>query len=177
MQEILPALKSNLRQLTFPREFRISAVEWNEDLLQTLHELVAQMNKPPQTHDDPPPKSDDTPSPAQVRFLADVATGLWRLRQRMVDPATGRPPEEMRRAYRHFESVWDALSQAGFFIRDHTGEPVPEGGVYALKAIAYQPTPGLSKEKVIDTVKPSIYYRNGIIQMGEVIVGTPENKE
>jgi hypothetical protein len=108
------------------------------------------------------------------RFLADVGTGLWRLRQKMVQPGTDRPLEEMRRAFRHLESVWDALTQAGMEIRDHTGEPVPEGGVYALKTVAFQPTPGISREKVIETIKPSIYYKDQMIQMGEVIVGTPE---
>jgi hypothetical protein len=80
----------------------------------------------------------------------------------------------MRRAYRHLESTWDALAQAGVQIRDHTGEPVPEGGIYALKTIAFQPTPGLSRETAIETIKPTIYYKDQMIQMGEVIIGTPE---
>jgi len=49
--------------------------------------------------------------------------------------------EDMRRPYRHVESMWDTLTQEGVDIHDHTGEVVPEGGVYGLKVLACQPTP------------------------------------
>jgi hypothetical protein len=34
--------------------------------------------------------------------------------------------------------------------------------------------PGFECEKVIETIKPSIHYKGQMIQMGQVIVGTPE---
>jgi hypothetical protein len=121
------------------------------------------------------------PQDAWRPFLANLGTGLWRLRQRMLDPSTGQPLEEMRRAYRHFESVWDVLADAGIQIRDHKGEFLPERGFSGLHVAAYQPTPGLKKERVIDTIKPTILIKRAeanqdvLIQIGEVIVGTPED--
>src|SRR5205823_4748853 len=103
---------------------------------------------------------------------ADVGTGLWRLRQKMVQPGTDRPLDEMRRAYRHLESIWDALVQAGVEILDHTGALFDSG--MSLRVIAFQPTPGLGHEKVIETIKPTIYYAGQPIQVGEVIVETPD---
>ena len=158
------SLLRNLRQLTYPGEFRIAAPNWPPDLLAVLERLVESLSMPKETAQEG----------VQVRLLADVGTGLWRLRQKMVKSGTDRPLEEMRRAYRHLESVWDALVKAGVEIRDHTGEPVPEGGIYALRVIAFQPTPGISREKVIETIRPTIYYEDQMIQMGQVIVGTPE---
>lgn len=107
-----------------------------------------------------------------TRFLAELATGLWRLRQRMLQPGTGDPSEPMRWAYRHFEAVWDVLTQARIEVQDHTGAPFDPG--MSLKVIAFQPTPGMDREIVTETIRPSVYYKGESIQMGEVIVGTPE---
>ena len=70
------------------------------------------------------------------------------------------------------ESTSDALRQGGIDIKDHTGEKY-DGGM-ALHVITFQPAPGLSHEQVIETIKPTIYRENKIVQMGEVIVGVPE---
>ena len=86
---------------------------------------------------------------------------------------TGQPLEAMRRVYRHLESMWDAFGDSGIKIQDHDGEAVPEGGIYALNVIAFQPTAGLERQQVIETIKPTIYYKERMIQRGEVIVGTP----
>lgn len=107
-----------------------------------------------------------------TRFLAELGTGLWRLRRSMVQPGSGDPSEEMRRAYRHFEAVWDVLTQAGVEVQDHTGAPFHPG--MSLKVIAFQPAAGIERESVTETIRPSVYYNGASIQMGEVIVGTPE---
>lgn len=108
----------------------------------------------------------------QVQFLVDLATGLWRMRQKMIEPKTGRPVEEMRRLYRHFESVWDTLSGAGVEIHGHTGEPFESG--MALNVITFQPSAELQRELVLETIKPTVYLKNEMVQMGEVVVGVPE---
>ena len=157
---------ANLRQLIFPREFRIGQPPWPDDYLETLRKL-ADLPPPP-----PPPGPDDK---ERIRFLADLATGVWRLRSKMVEPGTGRPKEQFRREYRHLESVWDVLTQAGMEIQDHTGKPFDSG--QALRALAFQPTPGVKRERVQETVKPTIYFKGRHIQMGEVIVESPEKAD
>ncbi len=123
----------------------------------------------------PSPRAPVIVRPQEItKLLADLGVGLWRLRGKMVEPGTARPLAEMERVYRHVESLWDVMAQAGLQIRDHTNEPVPEGGIYSLHAIAYQPTPGVTRDKVLETLKPSIFYKNQLIQMGEVIIATPD---
>jgi hypothetical protein len=90
----------------------------------------------------------------------------------MLEPGTDRPLDEMRRAYRHLESVMDVAREAGLEIQDHTGAPFHSG--MALQVLAFQPTPGVQREKVEETIKPTIYLNGTMIQMGEVIVATPE---
>ncbi len=159
-------LLSGLRQLVYPKEFRITPPVWPPALLSAFEKLTEVRDS----------ISPGAKAPAaqkeQLQFLADIGTGLWRLRQKMVQPGTDRPLEEMHRAYRHLESVWDALSQAGVEIQDHTNALFDPG--MSLRVIAFQPMPGIRREKVIETIKPTIYFKSQPIQMGEVIVGRPE---
>lgn len=106
------------------------------------------------------------------RLLTDMATNLWRLKQKMLRPGTGEPLEEMRRAYRSFEAAWDALLSAGVEVQEHTGSPFNSG--LLLHVLAFQSTPGLEQETVLETIRPTVYYKQQLIQPGEVIVGTPE---
>ena len=159
-----------LRQMMFPREFRIPATPWDADAVAHL-ERIAQLITD-QAHYEAQRKETEVSTDRKV-FLAEVGTGLWRLRQKMTQPGTTKPLEEMRRAYRHFESVWDTIEKDGVKIYDHTGEDFDAGR--SIKVLAYQPTPGLRRERVTETIKPTIYANDDLVQMGEVIVGTPES--
>lgn len=119
-----------------------------------------------------PPPEEPSAADQLLGVIPDVATGLWRLRQKMTDPANGEPLDEMRSAYRHLESTWDAFAQANLLIVDHTGHLFNSG--MALKALAFQPTPGLERETIIETIRPSIFLGTQCLQVGEVIVGVPE---
>jgi hypothetical protein len=110
----------------------------------------------------------------QIGLLCEVGTGLWRLQQRMVKPGTDQPMEEFRRPFRFFASVWDALHESGVTIQDHTGDDFDPH--QALKVLTYEPTPDVTREKVLETIKPTIYYHQVCIQMGEVIVATPNEE-
>jgi hypothetical protein len=109
------------------------------------------------------------------RLLIDLGTSLWRLGQKMTEPGTERPLAEMRKAYRYWQSTWDSLVEAGVEIQDHTGQSFDSG--MPLIPLLFQPTPGLERERILETVKPSIYFKGTRIQVGEVIVGKPENPE
>jgi hypothetical protein len=160
-------LRGRLRQWRFPKEFRIHPVQWSAELFSLVKQLAEHLAQAP------PASKDEESSKEQMQMLADVGTGLWRLKQKMVQPGSGLPLPEMRRAYRHLEHTWEALTEAGVEIQDHTDSLFDSG--LSLQVIAFQPTPGVKQEKVIETIKPSIYYRGNRIQMGQVVVGTPEN--
>ena len=159
-----------IRQWMYPKEFRIDPPLWPAELLRAFERLGESM-RVGQQHEGGvasgrPLESD------QLGLMTQLSTGLWRMRNKMVEAATGRPREEMRRTYRHLESVWDALVEAGFEIQDHTGTPFDAG--MSLKVIAYQPMAAMVREEVIETIKPSVYFKGRRVQMGEVIVGRPE---
>ena len=166
------ALRATLRQLRHPREFRIAPPALSAADAEALEKIVELLKTPPPT----PAASAHVEKPVvPPAFVTGVATNLWRLRQKMVAPGSDRPLDEMRRAFRHLQSAWDVLADAGVEIQDHTGAAFDIG--QSLHVIAYQPTPGLSDEQVIETIKPSVYYGGRMVQMGEVIVGTPPRGE
>jgi hypothetical protein len=159
-----------LRQLMYPKEFRIKSKRSSAEMLE-LWKRFGQLRVSDQFESERPQIAQASAIPDAT--LADLGTSLWRIQQRMIDRETGIPTEEHRRTFRHLQVAWDGLAGVGLRILDHTREIVPEVGIYSLKAIAYEPTVGLLRETVIETVKPTIYFQDRMIQMGEVIIGTP----
>jgi hypothetical protein len=105
-------------------------------------------------------------------LLADLATGLWRLRQRFLDPATGEARDDARRPFRDVEALLQRLREESIEIQDHTGDLYDPS--LSLRVAAFQPTDGLTQDRVLETLKPTVYHRQERIQVGEVIVGIPE---
>jgi hypothetical protein len=146
-----------LRQWRYPKELRIAAPEWGAGVAPALEDLAKAL--------------DQWGERVDPELLAQAATGLWRARRTMLERGSDRPLPDMRRSFRHVESAIDALATAGVQILDHTGD-VYRG--QELKVIAFEPRAGLDRERVAETVKPSVYLGGVCLQVGEVIVGTPE---
>jgi hypothetical protein len=164
----------SLRQLMYPKEFRIETKRTTAEISKLLKQFVPTEQSERLECQDPHAKASlPTRTDISDAALSDLGTSLWRIKDRMIDRETGMPAEGNRRTFRHLQSAWDVLAQVGVRILDHTNEIVPEGGIYSLKAVAYEPTSGLLRETVIETVKPTIYFQDRMIQMGEVIIGTP----
>jgi|HubBroStandDraft_5_1064220.scaffolds.fasta_scaffold263854_1 hypothetical protein len=113
-----------------------------------------------------------TPAPA-LDQIAVIATHVWRAKSKLIDPASGQPREETRRTYRHIESTLDTLAQMGVVIRDQLNEPYDPG--LPVNVLTFQPMPGLSRDTIIEVLRPTIIWQERVLQIGEVIVGTPEN--
>ena len=106
-----------------------------------------------------------------LSFIAEVATGLWRIRRKVQPLGEAAGPADLRTVCRHVESTLDVLANSEIEIRDDTGAQYVAGT--ALKVVAFQPTEGLKQETICETIRPSVYYKGTLIQRGEVIVGTP----
>lgn len=118
----------------------------------------------------------DCELPKLIGLLADIATGIWRIKKKFSAVKIDDLPDEIKKAHRQLESIWDTLISAKVEIRDHTGEKFPQGNP-ALKVIAFQPTPSVRYEVIAETIKPTIYYNGRLIQMGQVIVEKPQSTE
>jgi len=111
-----------------------------------------------------------------LKCIAAIATNAWKARTKMLDSATGEVRDDMKRVHRHIEGILDSLSEMGIEVKDHTGDTFDYG--LPLKVVTTQPTPGINKEQVVETIKPTVYcQKTSIIQMGEVVVATPIQQE
>ena len=162
---MLETLRENLRQfIRYNKEFRIAAPKWPE-LAESVEDIVNLLESSSLDV-----KTSSGKEEGLLSLAVEMGTSVWRLQRRL--SIEGEVPEEMRRVLRDLESAWDALRQGGIEVKDHTGEKYD--GHMALKVIAFQPTPGLTQEQILETIKPTIYRKDKLVQMGQVIVGVPE---
>ena len=117
------------------------------------------------------PQKMEVVSPSFAKTFATIATNVWRAETKMVDSESGETKEEMKRVYRHIEAIIEALKQIGVETIDPVGRVYDSG--MALKVVSFEQTSGLSNEEIKETIKPSVVCQGRLIQIGEVIVGTP----
>ncbi len=132
--------------------------------------------KEPPINPEPPIENAFTYSETEEALLdmaGDIGTLIWRIRNKLLD--INDSPANLRRVSRDCESIYQSLAQNGFEIKTHNSQEYYSG--MALKVIASQPVVNLKQQEIIETLKPTIYYKDKILQMGEVIVGTPEESE
>lgn len=152
----------DLRQLQYPPEFRI-ALPLSALGLADLDAAGQQM----------------TPDPAQQTnsghldpSIAEVAVCLWDIRRKLEGNATAQEDRKLRLLNRRAEKAISSLEQAGVVIDDPIGRRYAPGSEGSMKP-NFQPTPGTTYEKVIETIAPVIYRDDRLIGRGEVFVAVP----
>ena len=160
-------LKS-IKQLFYPAEFRLPEPEFSEDQLALMEELIQLIQ----------PKVESLTTENQdekiqmARFLIQLATGIWRVRRRI--EGLKRLPKELQEALFSLESMWSSMAASGVSVIDHVGEsPSVSGGP---RVVEVRLVPGLDREQVIETVLPTVFLHGQVVQVGEVVVGRPEDK-
>lgn len=109
-----------------------------------------------------------------ARALIALATNAWRIRVRLNDgnkePREDLAKDDIKKINRYCDGMFESLSGIGMEIKDRTGEAFDYG--LPEKVVTAQPQAGLSREIIIETIRPTIYW-NSQIQPGEVVIGTP----
>ena len=169
-----------------PREspFALPKPQWSheEEVTSLVTRIIA--TRPAPHNDQTPPDPDD------LRAAVSIATNFWRANKRMLDATTGEVREEMKRIHRDVEAIRRSLAGLGIIIRyhreddshdaaqrvrvvirDHTGDPYDEG--QPMKVVASKPTPGATKKRVSETLLPSIFWNERLVQNGEIEIEIP----
>lgn len=145
-----------------PNEFEIPPAPWQEaeKAIEALANQVAAMG------------AEQYGVPVSViKAIADIATHVWKAQARMVDQNSGEVRDEMKRVYGDIDRINRCLSDLGIVIEDHTRKPFDYG--LPWKVVAAKPMPGITKEIVTETLRPTIRWHEKIIQHAEVEIGTP----
>jgi hypothetical protein len=116
--------------------------------------------------------ADSTPAEGFGAAIGNLATHVWRAKNKMVDAKTGLPHEETKRAYRHVEAAIEALQQLEVTMQDWLHQSYDAG--LPVKVLTFQPTPGLTRDTVVEVIRPAVIWKNQLLQLGEVVVGIPE---
>ncbi|MER0244222.1 hypothetical protein AAHZ94_19905 [Streptomyces sp. HSW2009] len=98
--------------------------------------------------------------------ITELAVSVWRLGKKVATADQVTPSVR-----RHAQAVMDALAEAGVQTSSYEGVAYDPG--LRLKVLAYQPTPGLEREVITETVRPAVFLHGEAISLSEVIVGTP----
>lgn len=109
-----------------------------------------------------------------AKFLQDLATRIWRA-QKQLDKALQKSDEpNLERFARRFEEIGETLSDYGIEIIDHTGQNYDVG--LTLTVLQFEPTPGIARETICETIKPSLRVHGTLIP-GQVVVAAPMAEE
>ena len=108
-------------------------------------------------------------------LIVDLANVAWALQRKSCDPVTNERKEEFRPIARHIDQLSEYLEEFGVKIQNHTNEPFDSG--QSLEVIAFQPTAGISRDVVVETIRPTVYLKGIRIQIGQVVVATPEQTQ
>lgn len=162
---MLDTIRDNIKQwLLYPQEFRIT-IPKSLVLLEYAEEQHISLESPSAKA-----RTISENEETLLDMAVDVGTLVWRIQRRLSD--ISELPANLRRVSRDLEATWDALTQSGIEIKDHNNQEYHPG--MALRVITSQPVASLTRQQIIETLKPTIYYKDKILQMGEVIVGVPE---
>jgi hypothetical protein len=153
-----------------PDDFKIPSPQWPDEK-RVIDALKTQIKSILSSHRDGGASVRYAVPEKMIKAIADLATNAWKAKAKMVDSASGEARDDMKRVYRHIEGMFESFQEMGLEIKDHTGEIFDYG--LPLKVVTTQPTPGITKERVIETLKPTIYWQEQIIQLGEVVIATP----
>jgi hypothetical protein len=161
-----------------PLEQALAVLQQMETAVQELKAMPPPAAPPPEPLGSMPPV---VPVPAAEGLesldgsLAGLATQVWRARNRIIDPETGEPREEMRRVYRHIEGALEMFAEMGLTMNDWLKQPYDTG--LPVKVLTFQPTPDVQRDTVLEAIRPTIIWKDRLLQMGEVIVATPQSIE
>lgn len=149
----------------------IPSAEWPHE--KELTEIVSSLvdNKLPVREVQATQRADAEVPAAHLKALVSIATNAWRAKTKMLNAATGEVREDMKRVDRHIEAIYRNLAELGIVIRDHTRDAYDEG--QPMRVIANKVTPELERKRVSETLLPSIFWKNRLVQNGEIEIETP----
>ncbi len=158
---------SILRQLMYPKEFRISSPKIPKKMWNSTEKIPDLAESPQQEN------GNETEYREWTGFIKELGTNLWRIKTRL--DCEEQPSQDVFNAMRFLQATWDILNQNGIEIIDHCDQRIIGGEM--LRILSYEALEVLEHSQVIETIKPTISFNNEIIQIGEVIVGTPMKEQ
>ena len=115
----------------------------------------------------------------RLRTIGTGATSLWKIKAKIAEVLgsenSSSDLKELAKKIEMFMRPFDtALKESSVETLDRSGQRFDYG--FPEKVITSIETEGIEYETVLETHKPTIVIDNAIVQLGEIIIGTPKNK-
>lgn len=112
-------------------------------------------------------------------LISSIAIEMWRLEKRIdraKDESSNSENIGSTAISDQLQRIKDIFKKQDIEIHEHTGESYNDG--LSMRALHFEEMDNLAKGtmKIIETVKPSIYYKGKVIFNGEVIVGKSKER-
>ena len=101
---------------------------------------------------------------------------MWRLEKRLKKLHEEKPELDLGAFFDQTERVRDLFMRDGFVIKDYLEEGYKEG--ISLQVLHFEDDPSLPPgvAKIVETVRPTIFYNDKVIFHGEVVVAKSTQK-
>ncbi len=111
---------------------------------------------------------------SSIELVSSLAIEMWRLDKR-IENANNTQNLDVS-IIDQIQRIKDIFQKQEIEIKEHTGNDYNDG--MSIKALHFEEVDNIpaGKMKVIETVKPSIYFKGKIISHGEVLVGKSKEK-
>jgi hypothetical protein len=113
------------------------------------------------------------------KALIAIAGQSWRLKTAITDPETGDTKnelssQELRKVANALEAISQTLQELGIRVIDRCNEDFHPG--LPDQVITEEPREGISKERIIRTIRPTIIWHQMMVQRGEIDIAVPAPK-
>jgi hypothetical protein len=105
-----------------------------------------------------------------------ITNQLWRLETVVNDPENGEmktdlSSQEMRKIANALEAIKQSVGELGIRIKDRCNEDFHAG--LPDQVVTEEPREGISKERIIRTIRPTIFWNQTMVQRGEIDIAVP----
>lgn len=116
---------------------------------------------------------------ACMKALIEVANQSWRIDAALIDADTGEPkaalsPQDIKKLSKALETICDCTRDLGIRVVDRCNEDFHPG--LPDEVVTEEPREGISKERIIRTIRPTIMWNQTMVQRGEIDIAVPINK-
>ncbi len=112
------------------------------------------------------------------KLITSIGVEIWRLEKRLNKLDNENPNLELTPFFDQVQRIKDIFMREGIVIKDYLTEGYKEG--ISLKVLSFEEDASLPPGalKVVETVRPTIFYKDKVIFHGEVVVAkSTQNKQ
>jgi hypothetical protein len=119
-------------------------------------------------------------SSEESKALLQITGQLWRQGTILIDSESGEPknelsPQDIRKLSHALETMRELIKNLGIRVIDRCNEDFHPG--LPDTVVTEETHEGISKERIIRTIRPTIMWGQTMVQRGEIDIAVPVNKK